>query len=52
MKKRPKFHPELPLGKDIEKGTGETFVKSLLANRVDLSHAGKIVKNTLAQIKN
>lgn len=49
--KRPKFHLELPLGKEFEKGTAETFLKSLINNNVDLSAAGKYVKEALFKFK-
>lgn len=51
MKKRPKFHSELPLGLKIERGTAETFLKSLINNNVDLSGAKQYVKKALDRIK-
>lgn len=33
---RIKYHPELPLGPKIEKGTAQTFVFHLLDRKVDL----------------
>lgn len=45
--KTPKFHPELSLGKEHEKGTAETFVWHLLKNNVDLSAAKENIKKHL-----
>ena len=41
--KRPKFHPELPIGNEHEKGTAKTFVWHLAKNGVDLSAAKKSI---------
>ena len=51
MKNRPKHYPELPLGPKIERGTAETFLKSLINNNVDLSGAKQYVKKALDRIK-
>lgn len=49
-KKRPKFHPELSLSPELERGTGETFIKHLILNSVDLSAAKENVKKALDRI--
>ncbi len=47
MNKRPKIHPELPLGTNHEKGTSETFVWHLWKNDVDLSTAKESITKYL-----
>jgi hypothetical protein len=45
--KRPKTHPELPLGANHEKGTAETFSWHLWKNGVDLSAAKESITKYL-----
>jgi hypothetical protein len=45
--KTPKFHPELKLGKEYEKGTAETFSWHLWKNGVDLSTAKESITKYL-----
>lgn len=47
MHKRPKIHPELPLGNNHERGTAETFVWHLVTNKVDLSGAKDNIRKYL-----
>lgn len=49
--KTPRYHPELSLPLELQRGTAETFLKSLIKNQVDLSNAGKYVKESLLKIK-
>lgn len=40
--KSPKYHPELPIGKEFERGTPSTFVAALKKFGVDFSEVVKI----------
>lgn len=40
--KNPKYHPELPIGKQFERGTSETFVAALKNAGFDFSEVAKI----------
>lgn len=48
--KPPKYHPELPIGKEFERGTPSTFVAALKNSGFDFSEVVKIDQKWLDRL--